>query len=63
VTTLWCVLCGVGYASLGEVPAVCPECNQETRWNTSPPYQPPRAHYVLSYNDRRFLRSLGIQTD
>jgi hypothetical protein len=28
--------CGQPYASLGEMPLVCPACEQETTWSTEP---------------------------
>jgi hypothetical protein len=56
--TLWCTKCKAGYASVGEIPAACPHCDQPTtgalQWWTS------RQPWVLSVNDKRFLRSIRI---
>lgn len=63
--TLWCKLCGIGYASCGEVPTTCPDCLRETKWSTSPPARPGEAPwpFLVSVKDRRFLRSLRIRAD
>lgn len=45
--------CGVGYAYGGELPTVCPRCDQPAKWTTVPPW-------VLTAMDRRFLTSLRI---
>jgi hypothetical protein len=58
--TLWCLNagCGTGYASVaGDVPTVCPKCDQPAHWSTE---DPPKHPYVLSYLDKRFLNSLRI---
>lgn len=62
--TLYCKKCSAGYASLGEVPRVCPACEQETSWTTAMPMSSdPRVPYEVSLNDRRFLRSLRISPE
>lgn len=53
---LWCRMCRTGYASVGERPELCPECKKVPHWTRTPPY-------VLSGNDRRFLKSLRIDPD
>lgn len=59
-----CRLCGTGYASIGEVPPVCPACEQETTWTTVPSgYAAPKPDYKLTLNDMRFLRSMKILAD
>lgn len=63
---LYCrrVGCGAGYASIGEVPQVCPSCNQPTRWGSSPPHaQDWTAALVLTETDRRLLRSFKIDPE
>ncbi len=72
---LVCTLCGSGYASVGEVPPMCPACEKPTTWTNvpaspyeiktiswTPPsgYQPPKPPYVLSENDRKCLRAMKI---
>ncbi len=54
--TLWCQHCQTGYASVGEVPKWCPECNQYPNWSTRKPYKP-------SENDKRFLKSIRIDPE
>lgn len=53
--TLYCRSCEVGYASAGEMPALCPnkQCGAVPNWTTLKPYR-------LSALDRRLLRSLRI---
>lgn len=56
---LYCRGCNQAYVSVGELPAVCPSCEQPTKWSTvsmraSAPTLP------LSVSDRTFLRSLRI---
>jgi len=53
---LWCQACQSGYASVGEVPAICPECKQVPHWSTLKPYKP-------SVNDVKFLKSIKICGD
>jgi hypothetical protein len=56
--TLYCRLCAAAYASVaGDQPAECPACGQAAHWSTEPQA---RREYVLSENDRRFLKSLRI---
>jgi hypothetical protein len=56
--TLWCRVCGVGYASVaGDQPPFCPQCEQPAHWTSE---QPPKVPYVLSYGDKRFLHGLRI---
>lgn len=54
--TLWCRACDTGYASRGEVPSHCPQCDQIPNWTTTPPYK-------LTVNDRRFLEMLRIDPE
>ncbi len=54
--TLWCQKCSTGYASVGEVPQFCPECNEYPNWSTRKPYRP-------SLMDKRFLRSIKIDPE
>lgn len=61
---IYCKKCGIGYASLGEIPATCPACDQETSWTTVPPSSDtPTVAYKLTVNDRRFLRSYRIAAE
>lgn len=63
---LYCkrVDCGAGYASVGEVPLVCPSCNQPTRWGSSPPHaQDGIAAVIWTEKDRRLLRSFRIDPE
>ena len=57
---LYCRMCNQGYASVGELPALCPSCERPTRWSTMAAHTsgPP---LPLSVDDRRFLRSLHIE--
>ena len=50
---LWCQSCTSGYASVGEVPMICPECKQAPHWTTLKPYKP-------TVNDAKFLKSIKI---
>ena len=61
--TLWCIKCWAGYASIGDIPAVCPGCDQETRWTTRVPVASPRVPYRLTRDDVRFLTTVGIKPD
>jgi hypothetical protein len=57
---LYCRLCGVGYGSVGEIPAQCPNCRRETRWTTSPSTEALASTIMWTREDRRFLRSMRI---
>jgi len=62
--TLYCGWedCGCAYPSQGLRPAVCPQCRRVEKWTILPPRI--MAHpYVLSENDRKFLRSLRISAE
>ena len=56
ITLLWCTKCFVGYACQGELPAVCPQCEQATRWTTTQPY-------AVTENDATFLKSIRIRPE
>lgn len=43
-----------------ELPEFCPSCKREGRWTTEPQ---PEHSWILSLNDRRFLKSLHIDAD
>lgn len=61
--TLWCQNpgCGTGYASVaGDIPKVCPACDQPAHWSTE---AGPKVPFALSSNDKRFLRSLKITSE
>src|SRR5262249_44049356 len=65
-TILYCSWCASAYGSLGEVPARCPSCDRVTHWSTEPlppAADQPKVPYVLTWNDRRLLKSLRIQVD
>lgn len=65
-TILYCTRrdCRAGYASLGEVPRICPACQQDTRWTTVAPIADhPNTPFRVNINDRRFLRSLRISSE
>ena len=55
--------CGAGYGSVGEVPAVCPSCQQPTRWGSSPPRAVDSFALALTDEDRRVLRSYKIDPE
>lgn len=55
---LWCRTCVTGYASVGELPALCPNCGQPANWSDT---LEPRVRYELTFNDKRFLRSINVQ--
>lgn len=59
---LFCKLCGQRYASVGELPAVCPICDRPTKWSTMAPHSsgPP---LPLTVDDRRWLRSVRIDPE
>jgi hypothetical protein len=68
--TLWCTLCHRGYASVaGDVPRICPGCDQETTWTALQPAGVTLSLHMasfragLNYNDRRLLRVAGIRRD
>lgn len=65
VRTLWCRLCSVGYASVaGDVPRICPGCDRETVWTTMAPVSDvPRFAWELTFNDRRFLKTIRIDAE
>ena len=52
--TLWCRACETGYGSTGEVPKVCPACENDAQWTTLRPYR-------LTFMDRQFLESIRIR--
>jgi hypothetical protein len=58
--TLWCRACHAGYASVGEIPTICPACLSEADWTTR---EPPAVAYKLTRDDIDWLRSGGIQPD
>ena len=62
---LYCRKCSVGYASIGEVPPVCPGCERETTWTTVPKSKKrdPLIPWTLSEMDSRFLRSIRIDAE
>lgn len=52
--TIWCRWCKVGYASVGELPPICPSCDAPAEWVTDPwPFK-------LTVNDRQFLKSIRV---
>ncbi|HEX8030332.1 MAG TPA: hypothetical protein VF491_17780 [Vicinamibacterales bacterium] len=60
---LYCRMCNGGYGSTGDIPAICPLCNRETKWGTSPRGHEPVPWWVPNENDRRLLRSLRIDPE
>lgn len=58
---LFCKLCHVGYASIGEIPPQCPACNRDTRWTTQRPLN--RTPELWTEEDWRLLKSLRIESD
>jgi len=59
---LYCTRCDTGYASLGEVPPVCPSCLKSCRWTTTPPHgDTPRIPYLLTRGDKKLLKDRGIK--
>jgi hypothetical protein len=53
----------------GQFPAICPHCHLDAMWSTTPGNshkerrKNPRVPFDLTLNDKRFLRSLRIQTE
>lgn len=60
--TLWCRWpdCRKGYASVEEIPPICPACGREADWTTR---EQPRVAFKLTRDDVRFLRMLRIRPD
>jgi len=57
---LLCRKCGHWYQVVQQVPDICPFCEQSASWvDDDTPSKP----YVLSENDRKFLKSLRIATN
>jgi hypothetical protein len=61
VPTIWCRLCSTGYATVGEIPAKCPQCDRETKWTTS--LLQLGEPLTLTEDDRRLLRGFRISTE
>ena len=59
---LYCRMCAGAYASVGDLPLMCPSCERPTRWSTMAPHSsgPP---LPLTVEDRRWLRSLHVDPD
>ena len=64
---LYCRRCHQAYGSAGELPVVCPSCQQPTRWGTSPPHsQAPAADRPplrFTRDDVAFLRAMRIDPE
>lgn len=65
---LYCRRCHQAYGSAGELPVVCPSCQQPTRWGTTPPHsQAPadaaRPPLRFTRDDVTFLRALCIDPE
>lgn len=61
---LWCKSCHVGYASIGEIPSVCPSCGKSpAAWTTARPYDAPLTPFHNSETDRVWLQSQKISGD
>ncbi len=55
---LWCRLCTERYELLGgEAPGTCPSCGQAAHWSS---IEVPKRQYMLSENDKRFLKSIRV---
>jgi hypothetical protein len=54
--TLWCRACDGGYYSRGEVPTLCPRCEKQAHWTTTPPFK-------LTVDDKNFLKVNRIRSD
>ena len=56
--------CGFSFgATAGMLPVVCPSCKRTAKWATAPVVartDAPRVAYALTFNDKRFLRSIHI---
>jgi hypothetical protein len=72
VRTVYCRWEGCGEsdeATVGQEKDVCPACGKEARWSVLPGRtikerrKNPRVPFELTLNDKRFLRSLRIQTE
>ena len=57
---LWCLNpdCRVGLASLGDIPLICPYCQQPAGWTTDAPI--PLLPYQLTPEDVLILTTLRI---
>lgn len=61
---LYCRKCHVGYASIGEIPPLCPSCLTPTSWTTTAPFaREPKVPYKLTRDDRIFLKVQAISPD
>lgn len=58
--TLYCQTCGRGETVSG--PGILPDCRicGPTTWRTA---TEPRVDYVVTHNDRRFLKSIRVAPD
>lgn len=61
--TIFCKGCHAGYAATGAIPSVCPACEHDAGWTTRWPHEDRRFPFVVTKQDRRFLRSLRIASD
>lgn len=59
--------CGYScWVTAGMLPLICKGCKRSAKWNTepvAPRTSEPRVPYLISLNDKRFLRSLHIKAD
>jgi hypothetical protein len=65
--------CGKPFESMaGDQPGICPFCRRDAWWSTTPgdgrnPGKPrrvkPTVAFALSFNDKRFLKSLRIDPE
>jgi hypothetical protein len=58
---LICVKCAARFGSAGELPAVCPACEQETTWTNAP--TEPKVAWNVSAGDRCFMRSIRVSAE
>jgi hypothetical protein len=69
VSLIVCQHCNTGFHIRGELPLVCPACQNEASWASLQPvtvegtgeHEPPP--YELTRTDRLLLRSLGIKPE
>ena len=57
---IWCRHCRCGLAwARPRDPDLCPKCDEKGDWLSMVP--DPKVPYALTFNDRRFLRSLKVE--
>ncbi len=63
MVSLFCVLCGEEFRSLGTIPISCKRCLQVTKWTTLAGLDVPAVRYVLTPLDVQFLKAMKIDPE